>query len=183
MGITLRTKNLILESSHTEFAEEMLQYYLRNKEFLEKYEPKKDASFYTYEYQYNILEQEIMQEKRKAGIRFYITQKDDFEKIIGSIALSNIIWGAFRSCFVGYKLDKDYVNRGYMTEAVNEVVNFAFNHMQLHRIEGNIMPRNTASLKVLEKCGFVNEGLAKKYLKINGVWEDHIHMVRLNEKI
>ena len=51
----------------------------------------------------------------------------------------------------------------------------------LHRIEANIMPCNLPSLGVAEKCGFVREGLSRKYLKINGVWEDHIHMVRLNE--
>ena len=50
----------------------------------------------------------------------------------------------------------------------------------LHRIEGNVMPRNAASLRVLAKNHFVNEGLSKHYLKINGRWEDHVHMVRIN---
>ncbi|MBW5446222.1 ribosomal-protein-S5-alanine acetyltransferase [Cohnella sp. CFH 77786] len=50
-------------------------------------------------------------------------------------------------------------------------------------IEANIMPRYRASLRVVEKLGFQNEGLAKKYLKINGIWEDHIHMVLINEAI
>ena len=68
-----------------------------------------------------------------------------------------------------------------MTEAVSQVVRFAFSSLRLHRIEGNIMPRNKASIRVAEKCGFVREGVARKYLKINGVWEDHIHFVKLNE--
>ena len=51
----------------------------------------------------------------------------------------------------------------------------------LHRVEANIMPRNPASLRAAEKAGFVREGLSRRYLNINGVWEDHIHMVRLNE--
>lgn len=89
------------------------------------------------------------------------------------------MWGAFRSCFVGYKLDKDYLNCGYMTQAVALLCDYAFSQLKLHRIEGNVMPRNQASLRVLEKNGFVNEGLSRKYLNINGVWEDHIHMVKL----
>ena len=51
---------------------------------------------------------------------------------------------------------------------------------EFFHFEANVMPRNKASLKVLEKNHFVNEGLSKYYLKINGVWEDHIHMVKIN---
>ena len=64
--------------------------------------------------------------------------------------------------------------------AVEMVVQYAFDTLELHRIEGNVMPRNAASLRVLAKNHFVNEGLSKYYLKINGRWEDHVHMVRIN---
>lgn len=63
------------------------------------------------------------------------------------------------------------------------VIRYAFDELRLHRIEANIMPRNSASLKMVEKLGFSSEGLARKYLKINGIWEDHIHMVLLNEAV
>ena len=89
--------------------------------------------------------------------------------------------GAFQSCFLSYKLDMDLCGRGYMTEAVEEAVRIAFTVLGLHRIEANIMPRNTASLGVARKAGFQEEGLAVRYLRINGVWEDHIHMVRRDE--
>lgn len=64
-----------------------------------------------------------------------------------------------------------------------QVKNAAFNDLKLHRIEGNIMPINEPSLAVLRKCNFINEVYAPKYLRINGIWEDHIHMVLLNENI
>lgn len=70
-----------------------------------------------------------------------------------------------------------------MTEAVEAVVNHAFHELRLHRIEANIMPRNQASLRVVQKLGFQNEGISRKYLQINGKWEDHIHMVLLNEEM
>jgi len=69
-----------------------------------------------------------------------------------------------------------------MTEAVKKVVDYAFTELKLHRIEGNVLPDNVSSLKVLDKNGFKYEGVSEKYLKINGVWRDHIHMVKLNPK-
>ena len=92
-----------------------------------------------------------------------------------------MVWGAFCSAFLGYKMDAEYQNKGYMTDAVRLVVRYAFETLGLHRLEANIMPRNAASLRVVKKNGFVAEGLARKYLKINGIWEDHIHMVKWNE--
>ena len=78
------------------------------------------------------------------------------------------------------KLDKEFVGRGYMTEVVNKVLEIAFEDLKLHRIEANIMPRNIPSIKVVQKCGFEKEGVSKKYLNVNGVWEDHYHFVKLN---
>ncbi len=68
-----------------------------------------------------------------------------------------------------------------MEEALREVINYAFFTLNLHRIEANIMPYNEASIKLVEKLNFKREGLAPKYLKINGTWEDHIHFSLINE--
>lgn len=161
-------------------AEPLCAYYLRNREFLQPFEPVREDAFFTPEYQREVLRGEMLARENGTGYRFYIRLSDDPEKIIGSIGLNNIIRGAFQSCHLGYKLDEGHLNRGYMTMAVDMVTNYAFRELHLHRVEANVMPRNHASLRVLEKCGFENEGLSPYYLKINGVWEDHIHMVRLN---
>ena len=68
-------------------------------------------------------------------------------------------------------------------EAVQKGSDVIFNEMNLHRIEANIMPKNKRSIRVVEKLGFCNEGLSRNYLKICGKWEDHIHMVLLNDKV
>ena len=91
--------------------------------------------------------------------------------------------GAFQSCHLGYQLDERAINQGFMTEALRRAIAFVFDELQLHRIEANVMPRNLRSSRVLAKLGFVEEGLARQYLKINGVWEDHIHYVMLNDKV
>ena len=67
--------------------------------------------------------------------------------------------------------------------AVEMLTKYAFEELDLHRIEANVMPKNKASLRVLEKNDFMNEGISKYYLNINGVWEDHIHMVKINYAI
>lgn len=180
MAIQLQTQDLVLKPSNIRFAGALHAYYEKNKAFLESFEPKRDAAFYTLERQEALLRKEMADIVKKTGIRFYIFPNEDPQAIIGSVALSNIVWGSFLSCFLGYKLDEEHRGRGYMPQAVQAVTGFAFQTMRLHRIESNIMPRNTASRRVLEKCGFQEEGISPKYLKINGVWEDHVHMVLLN---
>ena len=162
------------------FAEQAADYYCRNREFLREYGPRREAAFFTAERQQEILEQEIRSQQAKLSFRFYIKPMAEPEKIIGIAALNNVVYGAFCSAFLGYKLDSEYLNRGYMTMAVNMISSYAFQTLGLHRLEANVMPRNKASLRVLEKNQFVNEGISRYYLNINGVWEDHIHMVKLN---
>ena len=127
-----------------------------------------------------LLEEEAHARGAGTGFRFYIQPVGEPQTVIGSIGLNNVVWGAFRSAFLGYKLEEPRQGRGYMTMAVDMVVRHAFEDLGLHRIEANVMPRNKASLRVLEKNGYQAEGLARHYLNICGVWEDHIHMVKLN---
>lgn len=179
----IESDRLCLQSPHEVSAINVGSYYLRNSDFLKPFSPARDTSFYTDVYQQKMLSNQIIDWEEERGYRFYITLKEKKDHIIGTIALSNIVRGAFHSCFLGYQLDKEYVNQGYMTEATRQIVAFAFHNLRLHRIEANIMPRNYASRVVLEKCGFTMEGQSKKYLKINGVWEDHLHYVILNEAL
>ena len=162
------------------FAEQVLDYYKRNKVFLETFEPVRDESFFSLEYQKKALRREMLEYKEKTSFRFYIMQAKQPFQIIGVIGLNNVIWGAFCSSFLGYKLDKDFLNKGYMSMAVEMLTKYAFEELRLHRIEANVMPKNRASLRVLEKNHFTYEGTSRYYLNINGVWQDHIHMVKIN---
>ena len=179
----IETDRLLLKSSNRDFAEMLVEYYNKNRIFLELFEPIREDLFYTIDEQTSILQNEIYLQNDKSSFRFYIFLRESPDFIIGSVALNNIVWGSFLSCFIGYKLSENYLNRGYMTEAVRRIIAFAFDDLKLHRIEGNVMPINKPSLAVLRKCNFIDEGYAPKYLRINGTWEDHIHMVLLNENI
>jgi [ribosomal protein S5]-alanine N-acetyltransferase len=177
---TERLKLIILDKSK---ADKVVDFFVRNKDFLEEWETVKNDDFYTIKYHERLLEAEYLEMGREMMLKFWIFKKEDDSKTIGSIAFNNMVKGAFLSCFLGYRLDKDEINKGYMTEALQKGIEVVFNQVKLHRIEANIMPKNSRSLRVVEKLGFYNEGIARNYLKINGNWEDHIHMVLLNEKL
>ncbi|WP_223067740.1 GNAT family N-acetyltransferase [Paenibacillus caui] len=183
MNITIETERLILKSVTETAAPEVLEYIKRNKEFLEPWEPRRDLSYYTLETQKRLLQDEARKMDDGQLFKVWIYTCGENSRLIGSAALSNIVKGVFESCHLGYKLDQSERNKGYMTEALGAVTGYAFNELGLHRIEANIMPRNEASFRTVRKLGFYEEGLAFKYLKINGVWEDHIHMVLRNESM
>lgn len=181
-GRELRTERLVLKTLDPSFAPQVLAYVTHNREFFKEWNPTMDEAFFTLEYQWERLQYELNMMNDGRMVRFWIFKKDDvaFDTIIGDFACSNIVRGAFQSCHLGYKIDQSEINRGYITEALRRAIVFAFDELKLHRIEANIMPKNKRSLRVVEKLGFVEEGLAKKYLKIDGVWEDHLHYVLLN---
>ncbi len=181
MPSVYETPRLVLRVLDSSYAEMVTDYLIRNRAFMEEWESAKADSYFTKEYQETNLEKDAVEAEAGRSFRLWIFKKGEEDRIIGTIGLSNIIRGAFWSCHLGYKLDKNEINKGYITEAIRKGIEIAFGEFGLHRIEANIMPRNKPSLRVAEKLGFNNEGLAKRYLKINGVWEDHIHMVLLNE--
>ncbi|HET7720928.1 MAG TPA: GNAT family protein [Acidimicrobiales bacterium] len=91
----------------------------------------------------------------------------------GEINLNSIQRGPFQNAYVGYWIDEKHAGNAYMSEAVALVVRFAFEELRLHRVQIAIIPRNTNSRRVVEKLGMREEGVAERYLEINGVWEDH----------
>ncbi|WP_313152298.1 GNAT family N-acetyltransferase [Lacrimispora sp.] len=178
-----QTERLVLKVLDKSSAQIVLDYYLRNRSFIEEWEPVRSEEFYSKEYHEEQLENDLSLIENKSLLRLWIYKKNEESQIIGSIGFSNIIRGVFLSCYLGYKLDKDEINQGYMTEAIKKGIDLVFNDYGLHRIEANVMPKNVRSLRVTEKLGFYNEGIAHKYLKINGIWEDHVHMVLLNDNV
>lgn len=120
--------------------------------------------------------------KEGSCIRFLLVLKDDPEgEIIGFCNFTPIFRGPFQACYLGYHIDKDFEGKGLMSEAVAKAIEYMFDKEKLHRIMANYMPSNERSARLLNKLGFVVEGCAKKYLLINGQWEDHILTSLINE--
>lgn len=108
-------------------------------------------------------------------IRFVLFEKSDAgqERAIGTVGLNEIVRGPFQSSLLGYAIDKDFEGKGLMTEALQAVIEYAFQVQNLHRLEANHLPENARSAKVLEKLGFTRIGTAPNYLNIAGGWKDH----------
>ena len=107
-----------------------------------------------------------------AAAAFMICRIDD-GRIIGVIALSEIVRGGFQSAYVGYYIGGEFARKGYMTEALQLMLRHAFVKLKLHRVEANIQPGNAASIALVQRAGFAREGYSRRYLKICGRWRDH----------
>ncbi|BCN28745.1 GNAT family N-acetyltransferase [Anaeromicropila herbilytica] len=173
MKLQYETNRLCLKVLPTNEASKVLTFYLENQEHLRPYEPSKLPSFYTIAFQEKTLEYEYKQMLQMKHIRYYIFEKENMNRIIGCISISNIIRGAFLSCQLGYKIDHRHQKKGYATESISKCIDIIFSDYSLHRMEAMIMPSNSASIHLIEKLGFHYEGLSPSFAKINGEWEDH----------
>ena len=100
----------------------------------------------------------------------------------GEVNLNNIVRGALQCGTVGYWIDRERTGHSYVAEGVAVVSRFSFDELHLHRLEICIVPRNTNSRRVMEKLGYRDEGVAERYLEINGTWEDHMRFAITGEE-
>jgi len=104
---------------------------------------------------------------------FFVFRKQD-HALVGGLTLANVRRGVAQAGSLGYWMGAAYARQGLMTAAVRTLIPFAFSSLRLHRLEAACIPTNVASSRLLEKVGFTREGLAREYLCINGVWQDHL---------
>ena len=111
----------------------------------------------------------------------FLLFRDDQKVLLGGLTLSNIRRGVAQAGNLGYWIGAPFVRQSYMTAGVRALIPFTFEVLKLHRLEAACIPSNTASIRLLEKTGFQREGLARKYLCINGMWQDHLLYARLKD--
>ena len=116
------------------------------------------------------------------GYGFGIFLGPDADQFVGEINLNAVQRNAFQNAYVGYWIDERQAGNSYMPEALVVLANAAFAELGLHRLQIAIIPRNTASRRVVEKLDIRAEGVAQRYLQINGVWEDHIRYAITSEE-
>lgn len=104
------------------------------------------------------------------------------DTIVGVANLGRIARGNFQSAYLGYRIHAPHAGRGYMTEALPLVLRLAFRELGLHRLEANILPGNAASIALVRRAGFRQEGFSPRYLKIRGRWRDHERWAILREE-
>jgi len=178
--MSLTGNNVYLRRLEVSDAQDLLDIEVRNFEFFKPFTHIKDEEFYTLDYQKERIKGNNERSEKDLYYSFGIFLKETRE-LIGLTMLAEVLRGNLQSCFVGYYLNEEHNGKGFTTEAVQLVVDYAFNELKLHRIEAGVMPHNIGSIKVLEKSGFHKEGIARKNVKINGKWEDHQVLAIINE--
>lgn len=114
------------------------------------------------------------------GYAFFVLRQAD-GALVGGMNLSIVRRGVSQAAYVGYWIGQPFTGRGHASAALRRLIDHAFADLGLHRLEAACMPGNGPSLRVLEKAGFRREGVARRYLKINGTWEDHVLLALLLE--
>jgi ribosomal-protein-alanine N-acetyltransferase len=156
----------------------MAKYMTKNSDFFKKFSPTWPTDYLSESYWQRKIWASSQDWQKDSAYRFVITMN---ENVIGHINLTQTFRGPFQNCFLGYALDQDFQGRGLMKEAVGLIIDFAFQKLNLHRVQANTLVDNIASQKVLLANSFHEEGLAKNYLEIDGKWCDHKMYARLNE--
>lgn len=115
------------------------------------------------------------------GYAFHVFRRKG-DVLLGGVTLSHVRRGVAQAADLGYWIGQPHARHGYMTESLRCVMAFAFDELRLHRLEAACLPNNEASKGLLRKLGFREEGYAVKYLRINGVWHDHLLFAILCEE-
>jgi ribosomal-protein-alanine N-acetyltransferase len=152
---------------------EMAAVVAANRDHTAPWDPIRGEAYYTRAGQAEMLRRDVEAWDAGTSYAFAILDREDGDRIVGRIALGNVVYGAWRNATVGYWVAADAGGRGHATEALLLACEFAFVHAALHRIQPAIIPRNIRSVRVAEKAGFRLEGRALRYLNIAGRWEDH----------
>lgn len=171
-GIELRLPS---KSDHTIWQ----NFRQQNGEFLTPFIPKWSAKDLSAE-SYAILVKNAHQAAEKGtDYSYFIFDLDSDGQnaqkpvLVGGITLSNVRYSAARHANVGYWLGENYIGKNFMGRAIALCQDFAFNTLKLNRIHAACLPDNQASINVLRKAGFEEEGFAPQFLQINGTYQDH----------
>lgn len=123
----------------------------------------------------------LRRQARQGSMLPFVVTYDD--ALVGQVTIGGITWGSLCSAHVGYWVDQRVAGRGVMPTAVALAADHCFRVVGLHRLEVNIRPENAASLRVVEKLGFREEGTRLGFLHIAGAWRDHRSFALTSEEV
>lgn len=124
--------------------------------------------------------------RRATGAECRLGAHDEDGRMIGLFSLSEIVRGFFQNAYGGWRVGAEFIGQGLATEGVRGMLDLAFAEpplgLGLHRVQANVIPTNAPSLRVAEKAGMRREGLALRYVQIDGQWQDHVMFARTLEE-
>ena len=129
-----------------------------------------------------MLEAEVKNMENRASAYYYYSRKEEPERIIGSISFVRIRKEPYASTIFGYNLDESCQGHGYCTEACRAAIREVLKFAHIHRIESRVLTDNPKSSAILERLGFVHEGIEYAGILINGEFRDHFRYAWINEE-
>ena len=169
----IRTKRLLLTLLTPQYAQLLMQYRINNQQHLAPWEPSRSQEYF--HESASLQSAQISLDLYFAGSAMQlIALNETQDEIVGVCNFNNIIRGPFQACFLGYSIAQCSQGQGLAKEMLTAAVDFAFKTLKLNRVMANYLPHNLRSGQLLQQLGFEKEGLARRYLQINGQWQDHI---------
>jgi ribosomal-protein-alanine N-acetyltransferase len=176
---SLQTPRLLLRASNPAFAEAAADFYRRNRDAHARWNAPLPDTMFTADGQRERLADGMIAATTGAGIGWWLFAPDQPGLALGQIHFSQIARRVFCNAMLGYAIDHGHEGRGLMREALQAALADAFSpRVHLHRVQANVRPENTRSLRTLDGLGFEREGLAREYLFIDGAWRDHVMTAR-----
>ena len=151
-----------------------------SRKFLEPWEPTWVADALTRDSYLRRLRRYGSDWRADAGYNFFLFRRTN-DQLLGGISIANVRRGVSQSGSLGYWIGAEFARQGHMTEALDLLLQFCFDDLQLHRVEAACLSQNEASRRLLDRAGFEQEGVARKLLQINGEWHDHLLFAMLAE--
>jgi ribosomal-protein-alanine N-acetyltransferase len=177
---TLSTERLRLVHMEAGHARLLADFFRRNEHHLAPWDPPRPSDIVQTEFW--VAEGERAVDDYQAGVvvRWLLMPRNEPDRVIGRVNITQIVRGPFQSCMLGYAVDAAHEGLGLMFEALEAAIGHVFTVLRLHRIQANYVPHNERSGRLLQRLGFEREGLARDYLFIDGAWRDHVLTARLN---
>jgi [ribosomal protein S5]-alanine N-acetyltransferase len=170
----LRTERLVLRASDPALAEAVAAFYRRNREAHARWNPPHASAMYSAEGQRERLAAAASAATAGTFIGWWLFAPQG-DEAIGLVHFSQLSRGPYCGAMLGYAIDAAHEGRGLMREALQAALEHAFGpRVGLHRVQANVRPENARSLALLDRLGFEREGLARRYLFIDGAWRDHV---------
>ena len=170
---TIEGDGVLLRSPQMSDFSEWAELRERSRDFLVPWEPTWPADDLTRSAFRRRLRRYSEDLRADQAYALFVFRRDD-GALLGGLTLANVRRGVAQTGSLGYWMGAPFARRGWMTQAVRALLPFAFGALRLHRLEAACIPGNAPSIRLLEKTGFVREGLARQYLCINGLWQDHL---------
>ena len=163
--------------------DELVALRRANRAHTGPWEPSRDDAFYSPAGQRIELDLDAQAWAAGSAYPFSVLDAGDGDRLVGRVALANIVRGAWQNATLGYWIARRFAGRGATTTAVALVTDHLLGPASLHRVEVCIRPENIASLRVVEKLGFRYEGCRRRYIHIDGDWRDHLCFAVVREEL